>query len=54
MNNFEALDWCENNYSKSKYIAEFYNTITSIFYLVSAVLLFRYSYALDRIRNKII
>ena len=52
MNNFEALDWCENNYSKSKYIAEFYNTITSIFYLVSAVLLFRYSYALDRIRNK--
>lgn len=36
-----TVDWCEQNYAMSNYIAEYYNTITGIFIAIFAVI-FRY------------
>jgi len=45
-----ALDWCEPNYTWSYYIAEFYNTITSLpaFFLALYGIVLTYKYGYDK------
>jgi len=45
-----ALDWCEPNYTWSYYIAEFYNTITSLpaFFLAMYGIYLTYKYGYDK------
>ena len=35
-----TIDWCELNYANSEYIAEYWNTITGVFLIVSGVMFY--------------
>ncbi|PVV00360.1 hypothetical protein BB560_005264 [Smittium megazygosporum] len=39
-----TLDWCEENYYTSRFLAEFWNTFSSIFYVLSALYLIKKCY----------
>lgn len=35
---FSTIDWCESNYTVSEYVAEYWNTVTGIFLILSGLI----------------
>lgn len=49
-----TIDWCESNYYVSEYIAEYWNTITGIFLIISGLIFYKINEDKIRLNNKYI